>query len=97
MARLRVEVVYALRAGADCVAITLPAGATARDAVESSGLLARHPEIVLGRHKLGVFGKVVAPGAALKDGDRVEIYRPLQIDVKEARRQRALRKPLRKR
>lgn len=89
---LRIEVVYALPEGADAVSIALPSGATAADAVQASGILQRHPEIDLGRQKLGVYGKVVDAAALLADGDRVEIYRPLAMDPKEARRRRAKKK-----
>jgi putative ubiquitin-RnfH superfamily antitoxin RatB of RatAB toxin-antitoxin module len=94
MASLRVEVVYALPTGEHAVTLRLPAGATAGDAVRASGLLEKHP--APGTRKIGIYGKVVDPGAALNDGDRVEIYRPLPLDPKEARRRRAA-KPLRKR
>jgi uncharacterized protein len=89
---LRVEVVYALPEGEDAVCVDLAKGATAIDAVRASGVLESHPEIGLPRHKLGIYGRVVAAGAPLADGDRVEIYRPLVLDPKEARRRRALRK-----
>jgi putative ubiquitin-RnfH superfamily antitoxin RatB of RatAB toxin-antitoxin module len=92
MAGIRIEVVYALASSEEVVTVKLPAGATAADAVRASGILQRHPEIDLGRQKLGIYGKVVAAGATLADGDRVEIYRPLALDPKEARRRRALRK-----
>jgi uncharacterized protein len=92
MANLRVEVVYALPAGEDAVVLRVPAGASAAQAVRSSGILERHPEIDLGRQKIGIYGRVVAPDAVLADGDRVEIYRPLALDPKEARRRRAVRK-----
>ena len=90
---LRVEVVYTLPGGADSTFVELPRGKTAIDAVRASGMLERHPEIDLQRHRLGIYGRVVAAGAPLADGDRVEIYRPLALDPKEARRRRALRKP----
>jgi len=89
---LRVEVVYALPVGEDSAFVQLPRGKTALDAVRASGILERHPEIDPRRLKLGVYGKVVAAHAPLADGDRVEIYRPLALDPKEARRRRALRK-----
>jgi putative ubiquitin-RnfH superfamily antitoxin RatB of RatAB toxin-antitoxin module len=92
MASLRIEVVYALPAGEDAVSLKLPSGATAADALRASGMLERHPEIDLGRHKIGIYGRVVAAGARLSDGDRVEVYRPLVLGPKEARRRRALRK-----
>jgi hypothetical protein len=89
----RVEVVYALPEGEDAVLVDLARAPTALDAVRASGLLERHPEIDLRKLKLGVYGKVIAASAPLSDGDRVEIYRPLVLDPKEARRRRALRKP----
>jgi len=93
MAKLRIEVVYALPQGEDAVELELASGATAADALKASGLLERHPEIEPARYAIGIFGRVVAPTALLSDGDRVEIYRPLVVDPKEARRLRALRKP----
>lgn len=87
MATIRVEVVYATAEGEDLVRLTLPSAATAADAVRASGILARHPEIRL--QKIGIFGTPVPPESALADGDRVEIYRPLALDPKEARRRRA--------
>lgn len=72
----------------DQVSLSLPADATVADALRASGLLERHPEIEPSRHKLGVWGKLRAPTDGLRDGDRVEVYRPLKIDPKEARRER---------
>ena len=89
---MEVEVVYALPQGEDAVKVRLPPGATAAEAVRASGILSRHPEIDLARNKLGVYGAAVEPAARLADGDRVEIYRPLALDPKEARRRRALKR-----
>jgi len=89
---VRVEVVYALAGREDAVAVVLQPGATVRDAVLASGIAQRHPEIDLGSSKLGIFGKTVAPAARVADGDRVEIYRALVMDPKEARRRRVKRK-----
>jgi uncharacterized protein len=89
MGTLRVEVIYAVRDAADAVSLDLPAGATVRDAIVASGMLERHPEIDLLRQKCGVFGKSRPLDAPLREGDRVEIYRPLAMDPKEARRRRA--------
>ena len=82
---LRVEVVHALPDRAEVVAVRLAAGATVRDAIAASGLKAE-----FGR--LGIFGATVKLDTPLRDGDRVEIYRPLVLDPKEARRRRARRK-----
>jgi uncharacterized protein len=70
------------------VSLSLPPEATVADALHASGLLARHPDIDLAVHKLGVWGKLRTPDDPLRDGDRVELYRPLAVDPKEARRQR---------
>jgi putative ubiquitin-RnfH superfamily antitoxin RatB of RatAB toxin-antitoxin module len=60
-----------------------------RRAVECSGILQRFPEIDLDTFKVGVFGKAAKLDAELSEGDRVEIYRPLIADPKEARKKRA--------
>ncbi|MDR2787021.1 MAG: RnfH family protein [Candidatus Accumulibacter sp.] len=85
---ITVEVVYALEDRQELVTLTLPAGATAREAVARSGLLEKFPEIDLAKNKLGVFARLVRSDAALRDGDRVEIYRPLIADPKEVRKRR---------
>jgi putative ubiquitin-RnfH superfamily antitoxin RatB of RatAB toxin-antitoxin module len=84
-----VEVVYALPKKQEIIAVKLAAGSSARQAIEASGLLQKYPEIDLAKNKLGVFAKLTKPDAALRDHDRVEIYRPLIADPKEVRKQRA--------
>ncbi|NMG63768.1 RnfH family protein [Azoarcus indigens] len=85
-----VQVVYALPQRQELIKLRLPAGATAREAVEASGLLQKHPEIDLdGANKLGIFARLVKGDVVLRDKDRVEIYRPLIADPKAVRRQRA--------
>ena len=86
---IRIEVVYALHDEQALVALEVPEGTTASEAVERSGLAARFPGIDPARAPIGIFGRVTAPATPLRDGDRVEIYRPLQVDPKEARRARA--------
>lgn len=84
-----VSVVYSPRAGTvDEVGLTLPPGATLIDAIRASGLLARHPEIDLGVLRTGVWGRAKPHDTPLRERDRVEIYRPLTVDPKEARRLR---------
>jgi putative ubiquitin-RnfH superfamily antitoxin RatB of RatAB toxin-antitoxin module len=89
---MRVEVVYALAGEQDVAGVEVPQGATARDAIEASGILARHPQIDLRREKLGRFGRRIAADARLQDGDRIEILRPLARSPMEARRLRARRR-----
>ena len=85
---MRVEVVYALADVQDIVNLELAEGAVARQAIESSGLLARHG-LASAQLQLGIFGKKISPESLLHEGDRVEILRPLAIDPGEARRRRA--------
>ncbi len=86
---IKVEVVFALAHKQEIFAATLPAGSSAREAIEACGVLAKYPEIDLARNKIGVFAKLVKPDTPLRDRDRVEIYRPLIADPKEVRKQRA--------
>ena len=86
--RLRVEVVYALRDEQALIALEVEEGATVEQAIERSGIRWRYPDIVSVRGRIGIFGKPVEPGTVLRDGDRVEIYRPLRADPKETRRAR---------
>ncbi|HEX4522100.1 MAG TPA: RnfH family protein [Casimicrobiaceae bacterium] len=92
MKRIAVTVVYALPAGATEIGLTLPAGASVAEALALSEIAARHPEIDLAAMSVGVFGVRVALDTRLSDGDRVEIYRPLQADPKDLRRRRANRR-----
>ena len=86
---LSVQVAYSPRAGeVDQVSLSVAAGATVGDAVRESGLLARHPVIDMAVQRVGVWGKLCAAQDPLRDQDRVEIYRPLSVDPKEARRLR---------
>ena len=68
-------------------ALELPAGSTVADALEGSGWLALHG-LALDSLRCGVWGRVTPLDHVLRDGDRVELYRPLTVDPKEARRLR---------
>ena len=61
-------------------------GSTLADAISASGLLRDFPEIDLAQNRVGIFGRLVRLDTPLREGDRVEIYRPLTADPKEARR-----------
>jgi putative ubiquitin-RnfH superfamily antitoxin RatB of RatAB toxin-antitoxin module len=94
---IQVEVAYALPDEQVVRIVEGKPGMTVQEAIERSGILELHPEIDLGATKVGVFGKATKLDAVLYPGDRVEIYRPLIADPKEARKKRAARgKPLRK-
>jgi putative ubiquitin-RnfH superfamily antitoxin RatB of RatAB toxin-antitoxin module len=84
---VRVEIVIAYPDGAQARSLDVPADATVRDALAASGL---------DGHACGIFGKRVALDHRLQEGDRVEIYRALAMDPKEARRRRALKQKKRR-
>ena len=86
---LRVEVVYAGSDKTCIVPLQLKAGMTVGEAIKQSGILQQCPEIDLAKNKIGIFSKLCSPDDCLREGDRVEIYRPLKTDPKEARRKRA--------
>lgn len=88
---IAVEVVYALPERQKLLCLAVPRGTTVREAVERSGIAALFPELDLQAAPLGIFGKAVAKPEerVLEEGERVEIYRPLIADPKEARKQRA--------
>lgn len=91
MEKLPVEVVYALPGEADAVELLVPSGTTLAQAVAASGIAARHPELRRSPLRLGVHGAERDPQTEVRPGERIEIYRPLRMDPKEARRQRARR------
>jgi hypothetical protein len=83
---IRVEVAVAWPELQVLVPLLLQRGATVGDAVEAAGLQARFPALEIRADRLGVFSTPCGPERVLGDGDRVEIYRPLKIDPKIARR-----------
>jgi uncharacterized protein len=87
MAEITVEVVLALPGRTLRRQLMLGEGATIEQAVAAADLGA--DAALVDPHRLGVFGRLAAPGQVLRDGDRVEIYRPLAVDPREARRRRA--------
>lgn len=96
--RVVVELVYAaaphrlLR-----TTLTLPAGATAADALRASGWAADIGADEWQGLRVGIWGRVCLPETVLRAQDRLELYRPLQVDPKEARRQRYRRDGVRRR
>lgn len=86
---MNVEVVFALPETQLLVAVELDKGATVQDAIDASGLNERFPDDQLNALPTGIWGQPVERDRALSDGDRVEIYRPLAMDPREARRQRS--------
>ena len=89
---IHVQVCYATALREIVLHVSLGEGATIEQAIAASGIVREVPEIDLAAQPVGVFGKKKALDAALHDGDRVEIYRPLVADPKESRRRRAEKK-----
>jgi putative ubiquitin-RnfH superfamily antitoxin RatB of RatAB toxin-antitoxin module len=89
---IAIEVAYALPEQQTIIALNLPKGVTVEQAISASKLLEFYPDINKAELKVGIFGSACKLEDLLKTGDRVEIYRPLHHDPKEARRQRALKR-----
>lgn len=85
---LEIEVVYGLPDKQVLKKMNVQNGCTAREAVCQSGLDEIFSELDLQTAPLGIFGKSVKDETLLRDKDRIEIYRPLLVDPKEARRKR---------
>lgn len=90
-AQIHVEVVLAMPERQEIVPLELESGSTVADAIEQSAIVEKFPGVELDPGKVGIFGGKVAMDHVLREGDRVEIYRPLIADPKEVRRQRALK------
>lgn len=89
--KINVEVAYALPDKQSIVKVEVAEGTSAIDTVNQSGITNQFEDIDLENARLGIFGKVIANTQVLKEGDRVEIYRPLIADPKEVRKARAAR------
>lgn len=86
---IEVLVTYAPAARQVCeVVLRLPAGSTVAQALDASGLAGKFPELDLLHAPVGVWGRKAAREQPLRALDRVEVYRPLRIDPKAARRER---------
>ena len=88
---LRVQVAYATATDEYLCTLTVAPGTTIAQAIEQSGVLSEIPGIDLSTHPVGLHGKKRPLDTLLRDLDRIEIYRPLLADPKDARRKRAAR------
>jgi putative ubiquitin-RnfH superfamily antitoxin RatB of RatAB toxin-antitoxin module len=88
---MRVAVAVALPGRQEVVAVELGDGATVADAIAASRVFERFPELDGASVALGIWSRACGRDAPLRDGDRVEIYRPLEADAKAQRRARALK------
>ena len=89
--RIAIEVAYVEPGRQFLQALTVPAGATVGDAIDASELRRNFPELDVDAARVGVFSRPATRETALRDGDRVEVYRALIANPKEVRRQRAVK------
>jgi putative ubiquitin-RnfH superfamily antitoxin RatB of RatAB toxin-antitoxin module len=88
---IHIEVVLAMPERQELLALDIASGSTVAEAIEQSALIDRFDGVELDLSMVGIFGHKVSAEQVLRDGDRVEIYRPLIADPKEVRRQRAIK------
>lgn len=86
---ITVEVVYGLADEQTLLSFTVEEKTDIKSAIVQSGILEKYPDIDLETTKVGIFGKVAKMDQALREKDRIEIYRPLIADPKEVRKKRA--------
>lgn len=90
--KINIEVAYADSLKQHIVNVQLDNGSTIEQAIDCSGILMLFPDINLMRQKVGIFSKQKKLTDIVKEGDRVEIYRTLTMDPKEARKKRVKEK-----
>jgi uncharacterized protein len=88
---ISVEVVYATGKFVELIPLTVEQGTTVIEAICQSGIMQIHPELNCHYGNIGIYSRLCTEDTVLKDRDRIEIYRPLIADPKEARRMRASR------
>ncbi len=89
MSMIKVEVAYALPDKQSIVEVSIAHGATVEKVIELSNIQTLYPDIDLEKQKIGIWSRVAKLHDVVKDGDRIEIYRPLIADPKEVRKRRA--------
>jgi putative ubiquitin-RnfH superfamily antitoxin RatB of RatAB toxin-antitoxin module len=86
---ITVEVVFALPQRQELVTVNLEQGACVADALEASGLYDKFGDVDFSEMQIGIWGRLARRDESVADGDRVEVYRPLERDPREARRELA--------
>jgi putative ubiquitin-RnfH superfamily antitoxin RatB of RatAB toxin-antitoxin module len=88
-AEMTVEIAYADSSAQTVIIVSVAENTTILEAITQSTILKQFPEIDLARNAIGIFSKIVPLSTRLQAGDRIEIYQPLLIDPKAARKRRA--------
>ncbi|PID63041.1 MAG: RnfH family protein [Gammaproteobacteria bacterium] len=94
---MHLEVAYATPERQAIISVEVAAGTTLIEAVKQSDIGYLFPELDLDQADMGIWSKPHPKDTPVKDGQRIEIYRPLLADPKQARRNRAEKRPLKKR
>ena len=89
---ISIEIAYAGYENQMIISLEIAEGSTIKTAIELSGILTLFPEIDLEKQKIGIFSKPKKLLDKVNEGERIEIYRPLIIEPKEARRLKARKK-----
>ena len=87
---VEIEVVFALPGRQSLLSVSVPAGSSVATVITASGIEALYPDDNLNQLTVGVWGHIVDRDRVVEPGDRIEVYRALQLDPREARRQLAL-------
>lgn len=86
---IKIQLSYAKAEQQLILDLSVPAGTTILQAIEASDLIRKMPDIDISVLRVGIYSKLKTLDTVVRDGDRVEIYRPLIVDPKESRRRRA--------
>ena len=86
---ITIELIYPLPNEQKLITIEVQSGSNVEQAITLSGILEQYPQIDLSNNKVGIFSKACKLDDLLREGDRIEIYRPLIADPKEARKKKA--------
>ena len=86
---INIEIVFALPDSATCFKLQVPEHSSVQEAIIGSGILEKCPQIDADNLSVGIWNRTCKLHQQLQDGDRIEIYRPLIADPKDARRRRA--------
>ncbi len=89
-----IEIMFADQQNQVVLPLSVPIGCNLEEAIQLSGILVQFPHIDLTKNKVGIFAKLRPLNTVVQSGDRIEIYRPLMIDPKNNRRNRAQKQKL---
>lgn len=87
--KINIEVVYASETSQKLVQLEIEPGTSITQAIKGCGLMEIYPEINIDNCQVGIFSKKTSLDTILQDQDRIEIYRPLKISPRDARKLRA--------